>query len=100
MVPLAPHIRIVQDDASYISLQGIYEDHCRRTGMSKDDPLVFSLKKVIASIDPSKPGQPQHVDANIKLEIFNAIQKDMVPANIALEVRSPRFLIKIILSNP
>ena len=59
-----------------------------------------AVKKVIASIDPSKPGQPQHVDANIKLEIFNAIQKDMVPANIALEVRSPRFLMKIILSNP
>ncbi|CAZ79218.1 unnamed protein product [Tuber melanosporum] len=84
MVPLAPHIRIVQDDASYISLQGIYEDHCRRTGMSKDDPLIFSLKKVIASLDPGRGGQ-QQVDANIKLEIFNSIQSTMVPPNIALE---------------
>jgi transformation/transcription domain-associated protein len=87
MVPLAPHIRIVQDDASYISLQGIYEDHCRRTGMSKDDPLIFSLKKVIASLDPSKPGPQQQVDANIKLEIFNSIQSTMVPTNLVLEVR-------------
>lgn len=88
MVPLAPHIRIVQDDASYISLQGIYEDYCRRTGMSKDDPLIFSLKKVIASLDPSRGGQ-QQVDANIKLEIFNSIQSAMVPPNIALEVGNP-----------
>jgi phosphatidylinositol kinase/protein kinase (PI-3 family) len=86
MVPLAPHIRIVQDDSSYISLQGIYEDHCRRTGMSKDDPLIFSLKKVIASLDPSKPAT-QLVSPNIKLEIFNAIQKEMVPQDVALEVR-------------
>lgn len=85
MVPLAPHIRIVQDDASYISLQGIYEDHCRRTGMSKDDPLIFSLKKVIASLEPNKP-PTQMVNPNIKLEIFNAIQASRVPKNVALEV--------------
>lgn len=91
MVPLAPHIRIVQDDASYISLQGIYEDHCRRTGMSKDDPLIFSLKKVIASLEPNKP-PTQMVNPNIRLEIFNAIQTKMVPQNVALEVStSPSF---------
>jgi len=54
--------------------------------MSKDDPLIFSLKKVIASLDPSRGGQQQQVDANIKLEIFNSIQSTMVPPNIALEV--------------
>lgn len=91
MVPLAPHIRIVQDDASYISLQGIYEDHCRRTGISKDDPLIFSLKKVIASLEPNKP-PAQMVNPNIRLEIFNAIQTNMVPQNVALEVSaSPLF---------
>ncbi|RPB12496.1 hypothetical protein P167DRAFT_506485 [Morchella conica CCBAS932] len=90
MVPLAPHIRIVQDDSSYISLQGIYEDHCRRTGMSKDDPLIFSLKKVIASLDPSKPAT-QLVSPNIKLEIFNAIQKEMVPQDVALEFLSKSY---------
>lgn len=46
MVPLAPHIRIVQDDSSYITLQGIYEDHCRRMGMSKDEPVLFTMEKL------------------------------------------------------
>ncbi|KAL7273085.1 transcription-associated protein 1 [Rhizina undulata] len=91
MVPLAPHIRIVQDDASYISLQGIYEDYCRQTGMSKDDPLIFSLKRVIASLDPSKPSPQQMVDPNVKLEIYNAIQRDMVPKTIALDFLSKSF---------
>jgi len=81
MVPLAPHIRIVEDDESYISLQGIYEDHCRRVGMSKDEALIFAMHK--ATSDSTKPG---HVDANMRLEIFNAIQNDMVPNNVALEV--------------
>jgi transformation/transcription domain-associated protein len=46
MIPLAPHIRMVQDDASYISLQAIFEDHCRKSGMSKDDPILFTMEKL------------------------------------------------------
>ena len=48
MIPLAPHIRMVQDDATYITLQGIYEDHCRKSGMSKDDPVLFTMEKLRA----------------------------------------------------
>jgi transformation/transcription domain-associated protein len=46
MIPLAPHIRMVQDDTTYISLQGIFEDHCRRNGMLKDDPVLFTMDKM------------------------------------------------------
>lgn len=46
MVPLASHIRLVQDDPSYISLQAVYEDHCRRVGMSKDEPVLFTMEKM------------------------------------------------------
>ena len=46
MVPLAPHIRIVQEDTSYITLQGVYEDHCRRMGFSKDEPVLFTMDKM------------------------------------------------------
>ena len=48
MVPLAPHIRLVQDDESYISLQGIYEDHFRKAGVSKDEPVLFTMDKMRA----------------------------------------------------
>ena len=51
--------------------------------MSKDDPINFAMEKATASLEPGKPPQ---VDPAIKLEIFNAIQRDMVPATIALEV--------------
>lgn len=48
MVPLAPSLRLVQDDASYISLQGVFEDHCRRNGANKDDPVLFTMDKMRA----------------------------------------------------
>ena len=51
MVPLAPHIRIVQEDTSYISLQGVYEDHCRRNGMPKDEPMIFTLERLRSLIE-------------------------------------------------
>ena len=46
MVPLAPSIRLVQEDAQYVSLQGVYEDHCRRMGTNKDDPVLFTMEKL------------------------------------------------------
>lgn len=46
IIPLAPQIRIIQDDSSYCSLQDIYEDHCDNTGISKDDPIIYYNKKM------------------------------------------------------
>lgn len=48
MIPLAPSLRLVQDDVSYISLQGIFEDYCRRTGTNKDEPVLFTMDKLRA----------------------------------------------------
>jgi transformation/transcription domain-associated protein len=55
MVPLAPHFRIVQEDTSYITLQGVYEDHCRRNGMSKDEPVLFTMEKLRGLVDTKGP---------------------------------------------
>ena len=59
MVPIAPHLRLVQDDPSYISLQGVYEDHCRKTGTSKDEPLISPkstpISKTSGSSDANFP---------------------------------------------
>jgi len=86
MVPLAPHLRLVEDDSSYISLQGVFEDHCRRIGINKDDPIVFALRRVIGSLEPGKP-----VDPNVKLEIFKSLQSTMVPPTILLEFLSSSY---------
>lgn len=68
MVPLAPHIRIVQEDTSYITLQGVYEDHCRRTNMSKDEPVLYTMEKMrgisemkmLVSPPPGEPSRKPH----------------------------------------
>lgn len=101
MVPLAPHIRLVQDDDTYISLQGIFEDHCRRNGMNKDEPVLFTMNKLRALADLKNnvsavrevsavdladgleqryPDQSQH----LRMEAFTAIQDRWVPNTIVL----------------
>jgi transformation/transcription domain-associated protein len=101
MIPLAPHIRMVQDDPSYVSLQGIFEDHCRKSGLSKDDPILFTMEKMrvlsetktVSSIfRPSFDSianyplqkHPEHA-LNARMEIFSAIQDKWVPHTIALD---------------
>ncbi|KAK5993473.1 Transcription-associated protein 1 [Cladobotryum mycophilum] len=85
MVPLAPHIRIVQEDTSYITLHGVYEDHCRRMGMSKDEPVLFTLEKIRGVLE-SKGGQNKiELTPTARLEVFNAIQEKWVPSTVALE---------------
>src|ERR1700726_2426345 len=44
--PLSPHIRMVEDDVSYISLHQVYEDFCNRSGIHKDQAIDFYVKSV------------------------------------------------------
>lgn len=100
MVPLAPHIRIVQEDTSYITMQGVFEDHCRRNNFSKDDPTLFIMDKLralgetnkVSSVvkfdhDESMSDLPQHKtgeqNASARLEILNAIQDKWAPRTVA-----------------
>lgn len=100
MIPLAPHIRMVQDDPTYISLQGIFEDHCRKSGMSKDEPVLFTMDKMRALVETKVRSSPKGylpIPANdyiqkhpehavtAKLETFTAIQEKWVPHTLALE---------------
>ncbi|UNI18788.1 transcription-associated protein 1 [Purpureocillium takamizusanense] len=84
MVPLAPHIRIVQEDTSYISLQAVYEDHCRRVGLPKDDPVLFTLEKLRGVLETKTQGKVE-LTPTARLEVFNAVQEKWVPSTIALE---------------
>ncbi|KAB8073752.1 hypothetical protein BDV29DRAFT_133154 [Aspergillus leporis] len=84
MVPLAPHIRLVRDDPSYISMQGIYEDYCRRSGINKDDPVLFTMEKMrsLAETKQSRTPDQQQV---LRTEILTAIQEKWVPSTIVLD---------------
>lgn len=83
MVPIAPHIRLVQDDPSYITLQGVYEDHCRKTGTSKDEPILFTMEKLRALAENKQARTPEQMQI-LRTEILTAIQERWVPNTIAL----------------
>ncbi|KAF2403064.1 hypothetical protein EJ06DRAFT_580246 [Trichodelitschia bisporula] len=80
MVPLSPGVRMVEDDPSYTSLQSVFEDYCRKNGMSKDNPILHTIDKLRAL----NPKNLDHANA-IRLETFVAITETMVPQTIALE---------------
>lgn len=103
MIPLAPHIRLVQDDASYTSLQGVYEDYCRRNGLNKDEPILFAMDKLRAlseikssvsnlissfnklSSSDADTSQYNEESAALRMEVFTSIQEKQVPMNVVLE---------------
>ncbi|KID86829.1 histone acetylase complex subunit [Metarhizium guizhouense ARSEF 977] len=85
MVPLAPHIRIVQEDTSYVTLQAVYEDHCRRMGFSKDEPVLFTLEKLRGVLESkSQQGKPE-LTPPARLEVLNAVHEKWVPSSVALD---------------
>jgi len=77
MVPLSPQIRMIQDDVSYITLQGIYEDHCRRNGVDKDEPTLFTMDKL-----RSATAQKQDQALNVRLEALDYVQDRYVPKDV------------------
>ncbi|KAJ5980931.1 hypothetical protein N7481_008229 [Penicillium waksmanii] len=84
MVPLAPHIRLVRDDSSYISMQGIYEDYCRRVGINKDEPVLFTMDRM-RSLAETKQNRTADQQQVLRTEILTAIQDKWVPSNVVLE---------------
>ena len=101
MVPLAPHIRLVRDDSSYISMQGIYEDYCRRVGMNKDEPVLFTMDRMRSLAetkqnvsatafnvyeDKTNPWQRTTDQQQVlRTEILTAIQEKWVPSTVVLD---------------
>ncbi|KAK5166740.1 transcription-associated protein 1 [Saxophila tyrrhenica] len=80
MVPLSPQIRLIQDDASYITPNGIWDDYCRRNEVDKDDPLVFMMEKQ-RQIPPARQEQFQAM----RLESLHHIQDRIVPKDLVRE---------------
>jgi transformation/transcription domain-associated protein len=94
MVPITPSVRLISDDPSSLNLQAIYEDHCRKNGVNKDEPILFSIDKFRAlspvndhklkhSVQPLTQLQKNVDQANaIRLETFSAVQEKYVPSNM------------------
>ncbi|KNC98645.1 histone acetyltransferase TRA1 [Spizellomyces punctatus DAOM BR117] len=86
IVPLAPTVRLVQDDPSYITLQEIWEDYCAQKGQHKDDPIMFYINRmrdVYASEEFAKRGKLDKVEMlNLKAELLEDIASKFMPDNI------------------
>ncbi|CAB4408939.1 unnamed protein product [Rhizophagus irregularis] len=76
IIPLAPQIRIIQDDSSYCSLQDIYEDHCDNTGISKDDPIIYYNKKMRNNLSHLIVRKDLY---NLRVEIAEQIATKYIP---------------------
>ncbi|KAG0164843.1 hypothetical protein DFQ30_009322 [Apophysomyces sp. BC1015] len=83
IVPLAPNVRMVEDDPSYCTLYDIYEDHCDDMHMHKDDPLVYFVEKFKANVNTKKDILNQKTELlNLRMEINDEIATSMIPSNI------------------
>lgn len=52
-IALAPQLRLVQNDSSYVSLQDVFDDYCQSKGMSREDSIMASLDRLKQLIDPA-----------------------------------------------
>lgn len=98
IVPMTPSVRMVQDDPSYVTLQGIYENYCRRKRISKDEPVLFTITKLrdLTPVSPRQTNGHAQSPANttlqrtadqvlsIRLNAFEAIQQRHVPKDLVL----------------
>ncbi|KAJ3344480.1 hypothetical protein HDU83_005150 [Entophlyctis luteolus] len=83
IVPLAPLVRIVQDDPSYKTLQDIYEEHCSEAGIDRDEPILSFIRKMREMYAIAEAGKKGKVELlNLKTEIMEDIAHRMVPDNI------------------
>jgi transformation/transcription domain-associated protein len=87
ITPLSPQARLVEDDPSYISLYRVFENHCQKIGIHKDDPIAFFLRRtreVMMAEDISKKSK---VDVlNMKTEIMEEVAKRMIPESVLSQV--------------
>jgi len=44
-VPLNPSLRLLANDSSYVTLQQIYDEHCEKMRISREDPQMAFAEK-------------------------------------------------------
>lgn len=82
-------------------MQGIYEDYCRRVGINKDEPVLFTMEKMrslaetkqnvsigSSSAQTSKTNKFQRTPDQqqvLRTEILTAIQEKWVPSTVVLD---------------
>ncbi|KAI8819858.1 uncharacterized protein EV422DRAFT_620718 [Fimicolochytrium jonesii] len=86
IVPLAPTVRLVEDDPSYVTLQEVWEHHCGERKLHKDihsKHYMDRMREVYASNNFDKQGKLDRVQLlNFKAEIWEDIANRFMPETI------------------
>lgn len=67
MMPISSHVRLVQNDASMVTLQDIYEQHCQAAGIEREYPTLHFIDKVRA-MHKAKGGLVRHLWTVLRTE--------------------------------
>jgi transformation/transcription domain-associated protein len=78
-IPLSPHIRILNDTESALSMQEIFEDYCKKMNISRDQPMIFYNEKMRDAFDPHLP-KPDIM--TVRVEILSSIQSLIAPNTV------------------
>jgi transformation/transcription domain-associated protein len=78
-IPLSPHIRIMNDTESSVTMQEIYEDYCKKMNVNRDQPMILYNEKLRDAFDPHLP-KPDIM--SIRVEILSSIQSLIVPNSV------------------
>ncbi|KAF8640045.1 hypothetical protein AX17_001287 [Amanita inopinata Kibby_2008] len=85
-VSCSPNVRLFQTDSSYISLGDIYERYCAKSGISREEPILYAgekAKKVMREFRQSSSGQLTKIEyIALKKEIYDEIAVKLVPDNV------------------
>ncbi|KAI0650812.1 atypical/PIKK/TRRAP protein kinase [Trametes meyenii] len=85
-VSCAPNLRLLQNDASYVTLGDIYDQYCEDHGMSREEPIMMISDKVKASVKEFKqrhgrlPNKGEyHV---LKKEFLDEVMSKAIPEDV------------------
>ncbi|WFC97412.1 transcription-associated protein 1 [Malassezia yamatoensis] len=77
-VPISPQLRLLSYDEAFISMQDIYERHCKEIGIGKDDPIVAWVEKMRSTWDGGSHSRTNVDFANLRMELMEEISVKMI----------------------
>lgn len=81
-VPLSPQLRLIETNASIVSLQDIYERYCQEVGRGKEDAIISWVEKM-RSTWASTGGRGGMVElSNLRMDLLDEISTKMIPETV------------------
>lgn len=82
IVPLSAFVRLIQDHESFVSLEDVFEKHCRQVGILPEDPMLYFRDCMFKGMDTLQiPFKKGSVDLlNLRVDLFEEICQKFVPS--------------------